>query len=1115
MKKQLLLLTLACVSLTYLKAQHVTHFFKPVATNQVTLAENTRRGAFPQKFETYQLDYAGVKAVLATAPMEFVGVSKVSKCVVSIPLGNGEMEDFAVWEIAMLDAEATAAFPDIRTYAGASTKDPRRTVRLSTTVRGFRAMVIQPDYSVAFVEPYAWGQTDYYIAYDRADAVDNGLQHLRTGVKEDGTVWFGESPELFTPTAEDRGAEVDPLRMKIYRYCVATTGEFAQDHGTTKQEVFAAVTEYTNIVSAIFERDVALRLQLTAASFNVTFMDPVTDPYFGTMVTDWMGQNPDILNTYTNSLSHDIGHVYSRYLEGPAAGVAGGIACLADKAEGCSSGNGNGDYGARFMAIIGQEVSHQMGAGHTWNRCNGGGGREGIVAFEPGSGSTIMSYAGACGSDNVQGNTDLYYHAGSIAEIKNFYTIGGACGSYLQTTNHSPEVTLAYQDNFTIPISTPFELNGSATDVDGDPLTYCWEEVDAGPETPLGEPAGNAAIFRTRPPVAVTNRYFPRLSTVISNGADITEQLPTYSRDLTFRLTARDNLLNGGGVGSADVAFKAYDGAGPFKVSSPNLVTTIWRVGEYSEVKWDVANTNVAPVNCQKVNIRLSTDGGQTYPITLASGVENDGSHYVLAPDLVGTTLRIRIDAVDNVFYDISNANFRILQPTVPSLTLGLSSDGTTICLPGNFTTDIFTAGVLGFSDPVSLELTGDLPPGATSFFSSVSILPGGSATFSVDLSNVAVEGYYTFNIRATAGTYEFIRPISLFLRRNDFSGFVPQTPENGLTNAALTQTLRWGKGLDADAYDVEFSLSPSFTTLLASRTATALDSFKINFLLQKGTAYFWRVRPINECGRSDWSEPFFFSTFAEDCRVFEAGDLPKNLSANSTPTVESKIMVNQGGIISDVNLKQIQGYHTFFKDTEAHLISPAGTDVLLWKDKCGGYNGSFNFGLDDAAPGAFPCPPNNTGSFYRPVNPLSPILGQTSTGTWTLRLKDNVLGSGGTFQAFKMEFCASLAVSPPFLVKNNVMPVATGGNRVITPDFLLVEDTDNTHAELTFTVMTEPNDGVVDRSNVGTLHAGDQFTQANLDAGEIRFFDYGGSADPDGFLFMVTDSEGGFYGTP
>ncbi len=1117
MKKYFFLFTLICVSLTQLSAQKGTSFFKAVSRDQVTLPENTKRGTFPQKFETYQLDYAAIKTALVSAPWEFTGVANLSNCVIAIPLGDGTVEDFAVWEVALLDAEAAAAFPDIHTYAGASTKDPARTVRLSTTVRGFRAMVMQPDYSVAFVEPYAWGQTAYYIAYNRVDAADNGLQHLRTGVREDGKVWFGESDELYTPPAEHRVAEVDPLQMKVYRYCVATTGEFGQDHGTTKPEVFAAVTEYTNMVSAIFERDIALRLQLIAASQNVTFLDPNTDPYTGTMVIDWMGQNPDILTTYCNINSHDIGHVYARYLGGSAIGVAGSIgnACLASKAEGCSAGNGSGDYGAFFLVVIGQEVGHQLGGGHTWNRCGGGGGREGIVAFEPGSGSTIMSYAGSCGSDNVQGTSDLYYHSGSIGQIKAFYTFGGVCGSYLQTTNHAPVVTLPYQDNFFIPISTPFELTGSATDMDGDPINYCWEEVDAGPETPLGQPVGNAAIFRTRPPVDVSNRYFPRLGTVISNGADITEQLPTYSRDLTFRLSARDNKLNGGGVGSADVAFKAYEGAGPFTVSSPNTTSTVWRVGEYTEVSWNVANTNNAPVNCQSVNIRLSIDGGQTYPITLAAGVPNDGSQYVLVPNNVGSTMRVRIDAAENVFFDISNANFKIQLPAQPSLSVGLSKDGATICLPDQFSTEILSAGVLGFSDLIQLELMGDLPPGATASFSTLTLLPGAPATFSVDLSQVTVEGSFTFNIRATSGAQEFIRPITLLLRRNDFTGFNLQTPANGLTSAALTQTLHWAKGLDADAYDVEFSLSPSFATILASKTATSLDSFKLSFLLQKGTAYFWRVRPINECGKHQWSEPFFFSTYAEDCKSFESNDLPKNLSANGTPTIETKITVNQGGIISDVNVKQLDGFHAFFKDLEAHLISPTGTDVMLWKDKCGNFNGFFNFGLDDAAPGAFPCPPNNSGNFYRPQNPLTPFIGQSSTGAWTLRMKDNVVGSGGTLEAFQIEFCATLAVTPPFLVNNNVMPLPPGTSRAITPDFLLVEDIDNTHAELQYTVMTEPEHGYLDRLNVGALHPGDTFTQANLDAGEIRFFDYAAGTAPDGFRFMVADHEGGFFGTP
>lgn len=1116
MKKQFLLFALACSILTSAVAQNGKNYFKAIAQDQVSVAETTQRDAFPSKFDTYQLDFTAVKSVLATAPKEFTAAARSSKCVVSIPMANGAQEEFAITEIAMLDEAGTIEFPDIHTYSGISKVDPRRVVRLSTTARGFRAMVMQPDYSVSFVEPYAWGQTEFYIAYNGLDLPDNGLRHLRTEVLENGDIWFGEDQTPYTPAAEYRGGELEPVKLKIYRLAVGATGEFTQDHGGTKALAFAAITEYINYTSFFYERDLTLRTQLIAGSLNAVFVDPNTDPYPGTIVPGWLTANTSVLNTYTNVNSHDVGHVVARYMGGGILGQGVlGCVCLASKAGGCSAGNGNGDYGPGFLGVLGQELGHQLSGGHTWNRCGGGGGRDGLVAYEPGSGSTIMSYAGACGSDNVQGYADLYYHAGSIGQIKQFYTFGGLCGSYQQTTNHEPVITLPYQDNFFIPISTPFELTGTATDVDDDTLSYCWEEIDAGPETPLGDPQGNAAIFRTRSPQPVPNRYFPRLGTVIANGNDITEQLPTYSRDLTFRLSVRDNQPNGGGVGLADVAFKAYDGAGPFKVSTPNTTATIWRVGEYAEVAWDVANTNGPTVNCQSVNIRLSIDGGQTYPITLASGVVNNGSYYVLVPNNLGSNMRVRVDAADNIFYDISNANFKIQQPVQPSLTLGLENSGGTICLPDDYVTDILSAGVLGFNNPVNLEVTGTLPPGATPSFTTTTLLPGQPATFKLDLSNVAVEGVFTFNIRATSGALELIRPVTLLLRRNNFSGLALQTPTNGLTNANLTQTLHWTKGLDADAYDVQFSLNPSFTTILASKSGTALDSFKINFLLEKGTAYFWRVRPINECGAHTWSEPYFFSTFAEDCRVLEANDLPKNISAGSTPTVESKITVNQGGTISDLNIKQIAGFHGFFKDLEVHLISPIGTDVLLWKDRCGNFGSFFNFGLDDQAPGGFPCPPNNAGNYYRAQNPLAPFIGETSTGTWTLRVKDNVIGAGGTIEVFKLEFCASLEITPPFLVNNVVMPVPTGTNRVITPDFLLVEDANNTHAQLIYTVMTVPEDGIITRNNVGTLQQGDQFTQANLDAGEIKFFDYGGSPAPDGFRFMVTDGEAGFFGTP
>jgi subtilisin-like proprotein convertase family protein len=424
------------------------------------------------------------------------------------------------------------------------------------------------------------------------------------------------------------------------------------------------------------------------------------------------------------------------------------------------------------------------------------------------------------------------------------------------------------------------------------------------------------------------------------------------------------------------------------------------------------------------------------------------------------------------------------------------------------------TATVQGYNTPVSLDLTGNVPPGATYTFSTVNVNPGETATFTVDMSGVTVEGNFSFTIRAISGLDTILRPVSIFLRRNDFSGFGLVSPANGLTELALSQTLRWSKGLDADTYDVQFSDSPAFTTILASANITSVDSLKINFLLEKGKAYFWRVRPRNECGVHDWTEPYFFSTFAENCLNFQANDLPKQIPANGTPVIESKINVVFGGQISDIVVSQLNGYHEYFKDLEVHLISPQGTEVLLFKDRCGNFNGGFNFGLSDAAPSGFACPPPNNGSISKPQSPLAPLLGQNSAGLWTLRVRDKVSTAGGNLSAFALQFCQSVEIQPPFLVNNLVMPLPSGANRVVTPDFLLVEDPNNTHGQLIFTLLTVPERGILELNGV-QLSPGSQFTQADIDAGALRFFDFGITTDPDGFRFMVTDGEGGFFGTP
>jgi subtilisin-like proprotein convertase family protein len=1115
------------------------NFFKPVAEQDIQLPKGLMRSEMPVKYRTYQLDYTAIKAVLQTAPWEFTPEANAHTCVIRVPMADGTFEAFTVWQTAMMEPDMAAAHPDIRTFAGQSLRNKARGIRMSYSVRGLEIMVMQPDMDLIYVEPYSWNQDTYYIAYDRVDLPKSPLAGLGRGYvpgQDIKALTDKSEGHPYTPKVEERGLLQETVKLKVYRFVCACTAEFAIDHGGTKASALAAVVSYTNKVSGFFERDIDLRLQLIQASENAIFIDPANEPWTGQQVTDWMGQNPLVVNTYCGgSSAFDIGHVYARYITGGAVGVAGGIGiiCGSGKARGCSGGNGNGDYGDYFLGVVGQELGHQLGGGHTWNRCNGGGGRNGDTAFEPGSGSTIMSYSGACGPDNIQNQADLYYHSGSIEEIQNYILVqgGSECGSFKETNNHAPVVTLPYQDNFFIPISTPFELKGSAVDAengqDTTAITYIWEEIDAGPETPLGMPTANAATFRTKTPTLTGyDRTFPKLSIILTNQTGGTtaevysEQLPTYTRDLTFRLTGRDGKANGGGVGWADVAFHATSTAGPFKVLYPNASADIWHSGEYVNVTWDVANTNKAPVNCQTVNILLSLDGGLTFKDTLAKNVVNDGGQYVLVPDTVTSTARVRVEAADNIFFDLSNGNFKIQKSVQPSFTFGLSADAGQICLPSAFSADILSAGLAGFDSPVALDVSGNLPPGAVPTFSNNPILPGQPTGFALDLNNVHVSGTFQFQVRAiVASTHDtIVRAITLTLIRNEFGGFGLTLPPDGTSGYGLTGYLHWSKVPDALSYDIQLSKSPAFDSLLISATGvgtSAADSFKMQILLEKGQGYYWRMRPRNLCGVHEWTEPFFFSTYSQSCQVFQANDLPLYITGSDTVTVYSKITVISGGPINDINVKSLKGYHDAFTDLEVALISPTGTTVNLFKKRCGNTSVQFSFGLDDESPAAFYCPPPNNGAVMRPVSPLAAFIGQNSTGAWTLRVRDDNPGSGGSIDDWKVEFCAAISLQPPYLVNNNTLNLDPGTNKEITNDLLLTEDPNNTHDQLVYTLVTVPHNGQLTKNFGGAMKPGDQFTQSDIDNHGLRYYDYGNATGPDGFRFVVTDNEGGFVATP
>jgi uncharacterized repeat protein (TIGR01451 family) len=513
-------------------------------------------------------------------------------------------------------------------------------------------------------------------------------------------------------------------------------------------DALAEIVTAMNRVNGIYERDVAVRMELIANNDLIVYTNGATDPYTNNNGFLMLGENQANIDAVIGTANYDIGHVFST----GGGGVASlGVPCRTGlKARGVTGlPNPIGD--PFYVDYVAHEIGHQYGANHTFNGNAGScaGNRNGSTAWEPGSGTTIMAYAGICGSQNTQNFSDDHFHTGSIDEIRTYTVLGsGNSCAVITTTGNSPPVVDGGSD-YTIPLDTPFTLTGSATDPESDPLTYNWEQFDVGPAGDPNNPVGNAPLFRSFSSLATPSRTFPQISDIVNNTQTIGEILPFYARGMTFRFTVRDNNVapSAGGVDSDEVEVTVSGNAGPFLVTDPNTPET-WSTGTVETVAWDVAGSDQAPVSCAAVDLHLSTDGGYTYPITLASGVQNDGSEMVLVPTELTTSARVQVSCADNIFFDISDANFTI-EVGVPfaALSIGKQVDPAGAVSPGQVltytvavtntgsltatttVTDTFPAGLTGVTCegvPGDLLVIQDIPPaGQASFECTAQVDPG------------------------------------------------------------------------------------------------------------------------------------------------------------------------------------------------------------------------------------------------------------------------------------------------------------------------------------------------------------------------------------------------------
>ncbi len=1068
------------------------------------------RRIVPEKYRTLALDFEAMKAVLAQAPDRLSPQAAHSPVVITLPMPDGSFQRFRVVEASVMHPDLQERYPGIRSYAARGLSDPTAYARLGYSHKGFHAMILSARHSTVFIDPYAVGETTHYISYykkdfHRADAFDFSCkaESLTTD-------------EAF-PTADPplvQGLVQGDCSLRKYRLALACTGEYAQYHGGTKADVMAEYNVAMTRVNGIYERELTVTMELVPNTDTLIFLFASTDPYTNNSGGQMLSENQTTCDNLIGSANYDIGHVFST----GGGGVAGlGVVCLNNQKARGVTGLGNPVGDPFYVDYVAHEMGHQFGGNHTFNNSCGGN-RNNATAVEPGSGSTIMAYAGIC-APNVQNSSDDYFHAISIQEMTAFIEAGAGstCPMVLPSNNNSPSVDLP-ATSYTLPVSTPFMLTATATDPDADDmLTYCWEQMDNEIVTqpPLPTNTGGPA-FRTLPPTPNPTRYFPALDALVNNQTPTWEVLPSVSRQMNFRVTVRDNHPGAGCTDAEDVHLTFTEEAGPFLVTNPNTADT-WFVGELRTITWDVANTDQAPVACSEVDILLSLDGGYTYPVTLAQNAANTGSYTLTVPEQVSPSARIMVKCANNIFFDISDQNIAIELPPDPTFFLGILPGTAEACPGDTLTLEIVVTGVSGFADSVTLSMSG-LPANATVSFSQNEVVPPATVTATLTGLTPDDAGSWTLTCTGQSPTITQTASATLTLYGGSPPAASPTTPADGAQEIPTSTMLAWTDVPQANTYRIQLDRSPAFDSPMLNEWTTDVASLELNDL-DEHTVYYWRVRAVNLCGEAPWSAPAAFQTGMSNCLFYAAADLPVSISPTDTASYTSTIHVPDTFTITSARMPSLQITHTWVGDLSAQLTSPDGTTIQLFHRPgvpattfgCDSENVDVSFADDAPAPPdalenmCNSAPPAITGDF-QPLDPFGNLIGSNAAGNWTLTITDHFDEDGGALTDWSLELCRTVVpVAPPQLTVTPLV-VPAGGSATLSPTHLMPD----TPADNRYTLLTLPAHGTIYVSGE-PAGVGDAFWQSDLNDGTVTYVHDGSPDNADTLWLDLLDPNGGW----
>ena len=916
--KKFLLVIISFISFTTLMAQN----YWSSHTNTANLIPNkaVARKSFPANFKLFDLDIAPLKKDL------FSVVDNASKhtVIITLPNAKGQLETFEVNEASNFDTKLQARFPEIRAFSGKGITDKYATLKLSISPQGIQTMIFRTAADNEFIESYS-GDNKVYAVFKSERSAGKLPWSCST---EDESLTNSIGKELSGSITQRSGANLKTLRL-----AQSVTAEYSNYFGATSASqvglVLAGINATLTRCNGVYEKDLALHLNLIDASTNVIYYNAATDPYDNASQGaggTWNAQLQSTLTSVIGEANYDIGHLFGASGGGGNAGCIGCVCTNGSKGSGFTSPADGIPQGDNFdIDYVVHEVGHQLGANHTFSYANEGTGAN----KEIGSGITIMGYAGITTQDVAAHSIDIYHEA-SIAQIQTNIA-SKTCPVTYSIVNSTPVVNAV--SNYTIPKSTPFALTGSATDADaGNVLTYCWEQNDNATSSQTGNNSRASATKASGPnwisfPATTSpTRYFPQLSTILTGGTTtgpltggdagvLTEALSSVARTLNFRLTVRDNApfsstapISVAQTQFTDMIVTVSSASGPFTITAPNTAVS-YAGGSTQTVTWNVSSSNAAPVSCANVKISLSTDGGLTFPTVLLASTPNDGSQAVTIPNTATSTARIKVEAIGNIFFDISNTNFTITAGSSCGTPTGLASS--------NITTTGATVSWTALSGANSYAV--DYKLNSSSTWTSFS---AAQTTTSANLTGLTPGSLYDWRVTATCASGTSAAAAAQFTTASVATCNAP----TGLTSTVTSNSanVNWTAAGGAVSYAVDYKLNTSSTWISVSSAQTTTTASITG--LTASTLYDWRVTTNCASGTSTPAAAQFTTSAASTCATaFEPNE------TLSTAAAIISGAVNSAAITSTTDIDYYKITTTATSNIVYNLAGPSGVDYDLY----------------------------------------------------------------------------------------------------------------------------------------------------------------------------------------